>query len=53
MILKLMPYLLSKVESASEVEGAAYTKDDIVERPYITDIDDETKIKEVSKWFEK
>lgn len=34
LIVKLMPYILPKVEKADEVEGAAYTKEDIAFDPW-------------------
>lgn len=48
---KLLPYILPKVEKADEVEGAAFTKDDIVEVSILGDWD--TSKKELQTWINK
>ena len=49
-ILKLLPYILPKVVTADEVEGAAYTKDDI---KTVNKIDFDLNKKEVTRWYDK
>ena len=53
MIEKFMPYILPKVESAGEVEGAAYTKEDITERELMGYVEMGEKMKGLQKWYEK
>jgi hypothetical protein len=51
MLEKFLPYLLPKVQTADEVEGACYTKDDVVEDDgWSTDI---ATARKVEMWFEK
>lgn len=49
-ILKLLPYILPKVVNADEVEGAAYTKDDI---KTVNKLDFDLNKKEVTRWYDK
>lgn len=48
---KLLPYILPKVERADEVEGAAYSRDDIVAKPLFPDLGKEEKT--LQSWIEK
>lgn len=50
---KLLPYLLPKVERADEVEGAAYSKADIVTKTLFTDWQDTMETKAVQRWIDK
>lgn len=50
---KLLPYLLPKVERADEVEGAAYSKDDIVTKPMFPNWNDGGETKAVQRWIDK
>ena len=50
---KLLPYILPKVERADEVEGAAYTKDDIVTKTLLTDWQDGMETRAVQRWIDK
>ncbi|MDD6356696.1 MAG: hypothetical protein PUG15_01180 [Bacteroidales bacterium] len=47
MLEKLLPYILPKVEQANEVEGAAFTKDDLREKDVWN-----IEAKEVKQWYE-
>lgn len=47
-LLKLLPYLLPKVVNPDEVEGAAFTKEDIKEVSWKDDFDK----KEVKRWYQ-
>ena len=49
---KLLPYILPKVERDDEVEGAAYTKDDVVTKP-MKEFDWGTETKAVQRWIDK
>lgn len=51
-ISKLLPYILPKVEKANEVEGAAYTMEDVVEEMK-EEFDWSTSKKQVKNWYEK
>lgn len=51
MLEKLLPYIMPKVQSADEVEGACFTREDIEESD-LGDFDDLTQRK-VLRWFDK
>ena len=51
MLEKFLPYLLPKVQTAEEVEGACYTKDDVVEKTDWDNLDGITK--GVEKWYDR
>lgn len=51
MLEKLLPYIMPKVQTADEVEGACYTREDIEENDW-SSFDDLTQRK-VVKWFDK
>ena len=51
MLEKLLPYIMPKVQSADEVEGACFTREDIEEKDW-SSFDDLTQRK-VVKWFDK
>lgn len=51
MLEKLLPYIMPKVLNADEVEGACYTKDDVVEKTDWDNLDGITK--GVEKWYDR
>lgn len=51
MLEKLLPYIMPKVLNADEVEGACYTKDDVIEEDgWSMGI---ATARKVERWFEK
>lgn len=50
---RLLPYILPKVERADEVEGAAFTKDDVVSTPLLPDWETTKEARRVQQWMEK
>lgn len=50
---KLLPYILPKVERADEVEGAAFTKADVVTKPMFPNWNEGGETKAVQHWIEK
>lgn len=45
---KLLPYVLPKVQTADEVEGACYTKEDVEASGWFDDVN----TKKIVKWYE-
>lgn len=50
-VLKLLPYILPKVESANEVEGAAYNKTDVVKESMFDGWSDTKNT--IKRWYEQ
>lgn len=50
-ILKLLPYILPKVESATDVEGAAYSRSDVISKEIFGDW--ETTKNVLKQWYDK
>ncbi len=52
MLEKLLPYIMPKVQTADEVEGACFTKDDFVEKDSWS-LKDSFSTKDIEKWYER
>lgn len=50
---RLLPYILPKVERADEVEGAAFTKEDVITVPLLPDWKPEAETKIVRQWMDR